>query len=151
MTELSVTTLRFHYCMVMVKSEAVILYIGIFFFRQVCHFTDTLNSICCFILQSICFVRSFSSEPLPLVSWVSQCHVHTVPPQLQSLFNVIYEHLNSTGESSNSCGKPLVTSLIHCKSCPFTTFSFLNLNKLFTNVTISSHIQWLLRLLKRLC
>lgn len=138
--------------MVTAKSEAVILYIGIgFFFPQVHHFTDTLNSICCFILQSLCFARSFSSQPLPLVIWVSQYHVHTVPPQLPSLFNIIYEHLNSTGESSDTCGKPLVTSFSDCKSCPFTAFSFLNLNKLFTNVTVSSHTQWLLRLLKSLC
>lgn len=100
----------------------------IFFFPKMHHCTDTLNSSCCFILRSLCFVRSFSSQPLPLVSWLSCYHVHTVSPQLRSLFNFVCKHLSSLGESLNSCVKPLVTSLIHCKSCPFTDFSFLNLN-----------------------
>lgn len=127
LTELSVTTLRFYYCMVTIKSEAVILHIGISFSSPSCIFLCLMTHWPPSI-SAVSLIRSFTSQPSHFMSWISQCHVHTVSLRLQSLFEVIYECLNSAGGSSNSCETPLVTSLIRCNCYPFTAFSFLNFN-----------------------
>lgn len=68
LTELSVTTLRFYYCMVTIKSEAVILHIGISFSSPSCIFLCLMTHW----PPSILFLQSVLSGP-SLVSPRTSC------------------------------------------------------------------------------
>lgn len=137
--ELSVITLKIHYCMGLAKSKAVILYIGIvcmfIFPRWIMLPTQWTPFAVLFCSHSASYSPS-PATPCPGYLGITVLCTHSTTSSSVP-FQCHWWAPEQHRKNLKCCGKPLGIFLIHCKSCPFTAFSFLNTNKLFTNVNLT--------------